>query len=81
MCVCPSVGTCHSEKRGQIQQGGGLLVSRGAVGDAFFYERQAVRSQAHWEGEKEGRGGAVHDIFGKLVTIESGKKSCSGQKK
>jgi len=59
--VC--VHTCHSEERGQIQQSGGLLVSRGAVGDAFFYERQPVWSQAHWEGEKskekeeEGKGG------------------------
>ncbi len=61
--VCASVGTCHSEKGGQIEQSSGLLVGRGAVGDALFYKRQTVGPQAHWEGEKEGRGGGVSDMF------------------
>lgn len=35
-------GTCHSEERGQAEQGGGLLEGRGAVSDALLDERQAV---------------------------------------
>ena len=68
-CVC-RCSTCDSEKRGQIEQGSGLLVGRGAVGDALLDERQTVRSQTHWEGERreaEGGGRAVrHDP---LITV------------
>lgn len=46
-CSC-SGGTCHSEQRGQAEQGRGLLEGRGAVGDALLYERQAVGAQANW---------------------------------
>lgn len=38
--------TCDSEERGQAEQGRGLLVGCGTVGDALLYERQAVRAQA-----------------------------------
>lgn len=34
--------TCDSEERGQAEQGRGLLVCCGTVGDALLYERQAV---------------------------------------
>lgn len=46
--------TCDSEERGQAEERGGLLVGRGTLGDAFLYERQAVRAQANWETRRAG---------------------------
>lgn len=63
--------TCHSKKWSQIQQGSGLFVGCGAVGDALLDDWQAVRSQAHWE-EGEGRGGDASDII--FIMTEFGVK-------
>lgn len=72
-CVC-RYSTCNSEKRGQIEQSSGLLVGRGAVGDALLDERQAVRSQTHWEGgEKGGRGGEGCQTWSANYCIQSGE--------
>lgn len=51
--VC-CVGTCDTEKRGQVEQRVGLLVGRRALGDALLDERQAVGAQTHWGG-RDGR--------------------------
>ena len=46
--------TCDSEEWGQAEQGRGLLVGCGTVGDALLYDRQAVWAQAHWETQESG---------------------------
>lgn len=46
--VCMDSFTWHSQKWGQTEKSGGLLVGGGAVGDTLLNERQAVHSQAHW---------------------------------
>lgn len=65
--VWTSADTCHSEKRGQIQQSGGLLVGCRALGNAFLDKREAIWAQTHWE-KKEKKGGVKHVL---LITAEA----------
>lgn len=58
--------TCDPEERGQAEERGGLLVGRGTLGDAFLYERQAVRAQANWETRE---GGGVRHVAVQLESL------------